>query len=76
LTDALETPSVDHFGGPVAVGVDAAAAGTDLLLYTDDSDAAKAGQALQRQLKNGGLKRAKAERSVNRVLRLRAGLGK
>ena len=76
VTDALETPSVDHFGGPVPVGVDAAKAGTDLLLYTDDADAAKAGQALQKQLKNGGLKRAKAERSVNRVLRLKAGLGK
>jgi beta-N-acetylhexosaminidase len=74
VTDALETPSVDHFGGPVPVGVDAAKAGTDLLLYTDDADAAKAGQALQKQLKDGGLKRTKAERSVNRVLRLRAGL--
>jgi beta-N-acetylhexosaminidase len=76
VTDALETPSVDHFGGPVRVGVDAARAGTDLLLYTDDADAAKAGQALQEQLKSGKLKRARAERSVNRVLRLRAGLGK
>ena len=55
ITDALETPSVDHFGGPVPVGVDAAKAGTDLLLYTDDDDAAKAGQVLQKQLKNGGL---------------------
>jgi len=57
------------------VGVDAAKAGTDLLLYTDDDDAAKAGQVLQKQLKNGGLNRAKAERSVNRVLRLRAQSG-
>jgi beta-N-acetylhexosaminidase len=76
ITDALETPSVDHFGGPVSVGVDAAKAGTDLLLYTDDGDAAKAGQALQKQLKSGKLKRAKAEQSVNRVLRLRANSGK
>jgi beta-N-acetylhexosaminidase len=75
VTDALETPSVDHFGGPVTVGVDAAKAGTDLLLYTDDADAAKAGQALQKELKSGKLKRARAERSVNRVLRLRANLG-
>jgi beta-N-acetylhexosaminidase len=75
ITDALETPSVDHFGGPVPVGVDAAKAGTDLLLYTDDGDAAKAGQALQKQLKTGKLKRAPAERSVNRVLRLRAKSG-
>jgi beta-N-acetylhexosaminidase len=76
ITDSLETPSIDHFGGPVPVGVDAAKAGTDLLLFTDDGDAAKAGQALQKQLKNGKLKRARAERSVNRVLRLRAGFGK
>ena len=76
VTDALETPSVDHFGGPVPVGVDAAKAGTDLLLYTDDGDAAKAGQVLQNQLRSGKLKRARAERSVNRVLRLRAGLGR
>jgi beta-N-acetylhexosaminidase len=75
ITDALETPSVEHFGGPVPVGVDAAKAGMDLLLYTADGDAAKAGQALQKQLKSGGLKRATAERSVNRVLRLRARLG-
>ena len=76
ITDALETPSVDHFGGPVPVGVDSAKAGTDLLLYTDDGDAAKAGQALQKQLRDGGLKRSKAEQSVNRVLRLRAHLGR
>jgi beta-N-acetylhexosaminidase len=76
ITDALETPAVDHFGGPVPVGVDAVRAGTDLLLFTDDDDAAKAGQALQHELKSGKLKRAKAERSVNRVLRLRANLGR
>jgi beta-N-acetylhexosaminidase len=74
ITDALETPAVDHFGGPVPVGVDAVKAGTDLLLYTDDHDAARAGQALQNELKSGKLKRAQAERSVNRVLRLRANL--
>jgi len=76
VTDALETPSVDHFGGPVPVGVDAAKAGTDLLLYTDDGDAAKASQALQKELKSGKLTRAAAEQPANRVLRLRARLGK
>ena len=58
------------------VGVDAAKAGTDLLLFTDDGDAAKASQALQNQLKSGKLKRSAAEQSANRVLRLRARLGK
>jgi len=75
VTDALETPAVEHFGGPVPVGMEAARAGMDLLLYTHDRNAAKAGQALQKQIKSGKLKRAKAERSVNRVLRLRTGLG-
>ncbi len=76
ITDALETPSVAHFGGPVAVGVDTAKAGTDLLLYSDAGDAAKAGQALQKQLTSRKLNRPQAERSVDRVLRLRANLGK
>jgi beta-N-acetylhexosaminidase len=76
ITDTLETPSVDHFGGPVPVGVDAVKAGTDLLLYTEDGDAAKAGKALQQQLKSGKLKRSSVEPSVNRVLSLRANLGK
>jgi beta-N-acetylhexosaminidase len=76
ITDALETPSVDHFGGPVPVGLDAVKAGTDLLLYTRERNAARAGQALEQQLKAGQLKRARFELSVNRVLRLRAQLGR
>jgi beta-N-acetylhexosaminidase len=75
VTDALETPSVDHFGGPVKVGIDAAKAGSDLLLYTSRRHAARAGEELQSRLKAGKLKRAAFERSVNRVLRLRAKLG-
>jgi beta-glucosidase-like glycosyl hydrolase len=57
------------------VGVAAAKAGADLLLYTDDDAAAKAGHALRERLRKDHLKRAPFERSVNRVLRLRAKLG-
>ena len=35
ISDALETVSARHFGGPAKVGVAAAKAGTDLLLFTD-----------------------------------------
>jgi beta-N-acetylhexosaminidase len=75
ITDALETTSAGDFGGPAKVGVAAAKAGADLLLYTRDNAAAKAGQALREKLRKGALKRQPFERSVNRVLRLRAKLG-
>jgi beta-N-acetylhexosaminidase len=74
ITDALETTSAGDFGGPAKVGVAAAKAGADLLLYTDDDAAAKAGHALREKLRKGTLKREPFERSVNRVLRLRAKL--
>ena len=35
ISDALETVSARRFGGPAKVGVAAAKAGTDLLLFTD-----------------------------------------
>jgi beta-N-acetylhexosaminidase len=76
VTDALETPSVKHFGGAVSVGIDAAKAGTDLLLFTRQKHAARAGQAMEAQLDAGMLTRQSFERSANRVLRLRAKLGK
>jgi len=57
------------------VGTTAAKAGADLLLYTQTGDAAKAGHALREKLRKGSLKREPFERSVNRVLRLRAKLG-
>ena len=49
ITDALETVSARHFGGPAKVGVAAARAGTDLLLFTDHHGAARAGRALTRR---------------------------
>ncbi len=75
VTDALETPSVRRFGGPVRVGVEAAKAGSDLLLYTSHRHAARAASELRSRLRSGRLDRAAFERSVNRVLGLRAQLG-
>ncbi|TMK72619.1 MAG: beta-N-acetylhexosaminidase [Actinobacteria bacterium] len=75
VTDALETPSVNHFDGAVSVGVDAAKAGTDLLLYTRKGHAARAWHELQGRLAAGKLNRPAFERSVNRVLSLSAKLG-
>ncbi len=47
ISDALETVSARDYGGPAKVGLAAARAGTDLLLYTDYRAAAKAGGALR-----------------------------
>jgi beta-N-acetylhexosaminidase len=75
ITDSLQTTAAASFGGPAKVGVAAAKAGVDLLLFTGESAASKAGHALREKLRAGSLKRAAFEGSVNRVLRLRAKLG-
>ena len=62
ISDALETESARHFGGPAKVGVAAARAGTDLLLFTDFHGAARAGRALTRRLRSGKLARPPFER--------------
>ena len=74
ISDALETVSARDFGGPAKVGVAAARAGTDLLLFTDQRGAARAGRALRRGLRSGKLVRGPFEASVQRVLDLRARL--
>jgi beta-glucosidase-like glycosyl hydrolase len=74
ISDALGTVSARQFGGPPEVGVAAAKAGTDLLLFTDQRDAARAGRALRRRLRSGKLARGPFEDSVQRVLDLRARL--
>jgi len=75
ITDALGAASVRAFGGPVKAAVAAARAGTDLLLFTDHREAARAQRGLLRALRRGVLSRADFERSVERVLRLRRRLG-
>jgi beta-N-acetylhexosaminidase len=76
ISDALETVSAQDYGGPAKVGLAAARAGTDLLLYTDFHAAAKAGVALRNRLRAGRIARPAFERSVQRVLDLRARLGR
>jgi beta-N-acetylhexosaminidase len=71
ITDALDTVSARRCGGAAAAGVPAARAGTDLLLFTDQRDAASAGRALRRRLRSGKLPRRPFEDSAQRVLDLR-----
>jgi beta-N-acetylhexosaminidase len=75
ITDALGSVSARAAGGPAKTAAAAAAAGTDLVLYTSLADAAKAQRALARALGSGSLDREEFEGSVNRVLALRARLG-
>ena len=74
ITDALDTAAVRAFGGPAKVARAAAGAGTDLLLYTDPAEAAKAQRALLHALRAGTLSRSSFEESVRRVLSLRSRL--
>ena len=71
ISDALEAAAAQAFGGPAKVGVAAAAAGTDLLLFTEYQGAARAGAALRKELRARSLPRTEFERSAQRVLDLR-----
>jgi len=74
ITDALETPAVEDFGGTARAAVAGARAGADLLLYARLGPGARAWKALVAKLRSGGLDRDEFERSVQRVLDLRAEL--
>jgi beta-N-acetylhexosaminidase len=74
ISDALETPAVEHFGSPAKAAVAGAAAGTDLLLYNRLGTAMEARRALVAKLRSGGLERAAFVAAVERVLALRAEL--
>jgi beta-N-acetylhexosaminidase len=74
VTDALETPAVEDFGGTAKAAVAGARAGADLLLYARLGPGEKAWQALVEKLRAGKLDRAAFEDSVQRVLELRAEL--
>ncbi len=77
ITDDLETPAVARFGGPGARARLGARAGTDLLLFARTTAAgAKAAAALRASLRRDGLSRRAFRASVDRVLRLRARLGR
>jgi len=74
VTDALETPAVEHFGSPAKAAVAGARAGSDLLLYTRLGSAEAAWRALQQKLRSRALDREEFEAAVERVLDLRAEL--
>ena len=74
VTDALETPAVEDFGGTAKAAVAGARAGADLLLYARLGPGERAWEALVAKVRSGGLDREEFERAAQRVLDLRAGL--
>lgn len=74
ITDSLQSTSAQAVGGPEEVGLAAAKAGADLLLFSDFRVATEARRALVRKLRAGAIDRRRFVRSVQRVLELRAGL--
>lgn len=74
ITDSLETPAVEHFGGPGKVAAAGARAGADLLLFARLGPAQEAWRALTAELRSGGLDRGEFEAAAERVLDLRAGV--
>lgn len=76
ITDALETPAVEDFGGTAKVAVAGARAGADLLLFARLGPAERASRTLVEKLRAGKLNRAEFEESVQRVLDLRSELAR
>jgi beta-N-acetylhexosaminidase len=74
--DALDTASTQRFGGTAKVAREVAGAGTDLLLYTEPGDGARAARALRESLRRGRIARSSFVASADRVLQLRKSLGK
>lgn len=74
MTDALGTPATAPFGEPAEVGVRAARAGVDLMLYSSYPTAKAAARTLARAIRRGRVNRARAERSVGRILAVRRSL--
>ncbi|MDQ2629616.1 MAG: beta-N-acetylhexosaminidase [Actinomycetota bacterium] len=74
VTDALETPAVEDFGGTAKAAVAGARAGSDLLLYARLGPGERAWEALVAKLRSGGLEREEFEEAAQRVLDLRSEL--
>jgi beta-N-acetylhexosaminidase len=74
VTDALETPAVEDFGGTAKAALAGARAGADLLLYTRLGPGERAWRALVAKLRSGDLDREEFEQAAQRVLDLRTGL--
>jgi len=75
VTDALDTPATARFGGAGELGIETARAGTDIALFARGYGTGdRAARALSSALRRGRLSRRAFERSVARVLALRARL--
>jgi beta-N-acetylhexosaminidase len=74
VTDALETPAVEHFGSTRKAALAGARAGADLLLYAQLGTARVAWRALVKELRSGKLDRDQFAQAAERVLELRAEL--
>ena len=71
VTDALDTPALAPVGGPGAVAVRAAAAGSDLVMYTGLGNGVAAARALRSAIGSDPRARAASEAAVARVIALR-----
>jgi beta-N-acetylhexosaminidase len=74
MTDALGTPATAPFGNAPRVGVLAARAGVDLMLYSSYEMGRAATRALARAIRAGRVDRADAETSLRRLFELRQSL--
>jgi beta-N-acetylhexosaminidase len=72
LTDSLDAAAPARLGSPQRRALLAAAAGTDLLLFSSYRSADRAARALGAALRSGRLSRRSFRASVDRALRLRA----
>ncbi|HYH59774.1 MAG TPA: glycoside hydrolase family 3 N-terminal domain-containing protein [Thermoleophilaceae bacterium] len=75
MTDAIGTPATAPFGSPPRAGVRAARAGVDLMLFVSYETGKAGTRTLARAIRTGRLKRSRAERSVQRILRVRRSIG-
>ncbi len=74
ISDALDTPALESFGGVEETAVASARAGTDMLIYATDYGAGdRAARALAGAIRDGQVTRASAVTSLSRILALRQG---
>ena len=75
ITDDLDVGALDRFGSAARIGLGAARAGNDLLLYAQSyANGASGAAAILRAVAAGALERSSLEASAGRVLALRASL--
>ena len=64
MTDALGTPATAPYGDAAQVGVRAARAGVDVMLYSSYAAGKAAARRLARAIRRGRVHRSRAEQSV------------